>query len=250
MILKSLQGKVALVTGAASGIGEATAKELAEAGVKMVLLDVDEEGVYRAAKQFPNAVAVHGDIAQKGTADRAVAAAITHFGRLDVGLNIAGISGRRPIVEMEDDEWQRMIDVNLYGTFALCRAEARVMIPQHYGVIVNCSSVRAFSGVLNGTHYTASKAGINGLSYALQIELQPHGIRVNCVAPGGTATNLFRNSGQPQAPREGPRQNRGFTADQVGRLFAFLASDDSDVLEGQVLGSVRYNGMNTGVSVS
>lgn len=249
MKLDSLSGKVALVTGAASGIGEATARLLAANGARLVLVDVNGTGVRAVTSEICaagiEAFAVEADLSQPGAADDAVAEAMRRFDRLDMGLNIAGISGRRPITEMTDDEFNHMVAVNLYGTFSLCRAQARVMIPQRSGSIVNCSSVRAFSGVNNATHYVASKAGITGLTYALAIELKPHGIRVNVVAPAGTRTNLFANVDRP--PR--PTSDRPVTMaepETVARTIAFVASDDCDMLIGQTIGVVRYTGENTG----
>src|SRR4051794_17458603 len=129
MKLASLADKVALLTGAASGIGEATARLLADNGSRLVLVDVNAAGLERVASEL-HATAVHADLSQPGAADEAVSRAVERYGRLDMGLNIAGISGRRPIVEMTDDEFNHMVAVNLYGTFSLCRAQARVMIPQ------------------------------------------------------------------------------------------------------------------------
>jgi NAD(P)-dependent dehydrogenase (short-subunit alcohol dehydrogenase family) len=245
MKLASLADKVALVTGAASGIGEATARLLADNGSRLVLVDVNGPALERVANELDGA-AVHVDLAEPGAADAAVARAMEVYGRLDMGLNIAGISGRRPITEMTDDEFNHMVSVNLYGTFALCRAQARVMIPQGSGSIVNCSSVRAFSGVNNATHYTASKAGIVGLTYALAIELRPKGIRVNVVAPAGTRTNLFANVDRP--PSLVTNSGRPVTMaepETVARTIAFVASDDCDMLVGQTIGVMRYNGANT-----
>jgi 3-oxoacyl-[acyl-carrier protein] reductase len=248
MKLDSLSGKVALVTGAASGIGEATARLLADNGARLVLVDLNGEGVRGVTSEIRGmgveAFAVEADLSRPGAADAAVAEAMRRFDRLDMGLNIAGISGRRPITEMSDDEFNHMVAVNLFGTFSLCRAQARVMIPQRSGSIVNCSSVRAFSGVNNATHYVASKAGITGLTYALAIELKPHGIRVNVVAPAGTRTNLFANVDRPPRPSSN-RPAAMVEPETVARTIAFVASDDCDMLIGQTIGVVRYTGENT-----
>ena len=251
MKLDSLAGKVALVTGAASGIGAATARLLAENGSRLVLVDINGDGVRSVTDELRQAgveaFALEVDQSRPGAADAAVAEVMRRFGRLDMGLNIAGISGRRPITEMTDNEFNHMIEVNLYGTFSLCRAEARVMLSQHSGSIVNCSSVRAFSGVNNATHYVASKAGITGLTYALAIELRPHGIRVNVIAPAGTRTNLFANVDRPPAPPDpGRRPPTIVEPETVARTIAFVASDDCDLLIGQTIGVVRYTGENTG----
>ncbi len=249
MKLDSLAGKSALVTGAASGIGQATARLLADNGARLVLVDINGEGVRQVASELraggAEAFAVAADLSQPGAADEAVAEAMRRFERLDMGLNIAGISGRRPITEMTDAEFNHMVAVNLYGTFSLCRAQARVMIPRRSGSIVNCSSVRAFSGVNNATHYVASKAGITGLTYALAIELKPHGIRVNVVAPAGTRTNLFANVDRPPRPAS-DRPVSMVEPETVARTIAFVASDDGDLLIGQTIGVVRYTGENTG----
>ncbi len=251
MILDSLSGKVALVTGAASGIGQATARLLAENNVRLALVDVNDGPLEELARslreQGKDAIAIQADLSQPGTADRAVDRTVETYGRLDSAMNIAGVSGRKPILEMTDDDWNGLMGINLYGTFSLCRAEARVMVPRKSGTIVNCSSVRAFSGVNNATHYTAAKAGIVGLTYALAIELKPQGVRVNVVVPAGTQTGMttylqaLRDPAQP-APSSGAIMQ----PEQVARTIAFLASEDSDMLVGQAIGVTRYAGEGTG----
>ncbi len=126
------------------------------------------------------------------------------------------------------------------------------MIKQHYGVIVNCSSVRAFSGLAESAAYTSAKAGVNGLTYTLAIELAPFGIRVNAVAPAGTATSMVPLLGRTPEQVAQAQANPSpvtMTADQVARTVVFLANDESDMLNGQIVGVVRYRGDNTGNEV-
>ena len=258
MRLEALSGKVAILTGAGSGIGAASAKMLAESGVKLTLVDynqdwLDDTVANIAGRGQQDVLPVHSDISQPGSGDHVVEATLQRFGRLDIGINIAAINQRRLVVDMSDDDWNRVIGINLYGTFNFCRAYARVMVRQRYGVIVNCSSVRAFSGLAESAHYTAAKAGVDGLTYSMAIELAPYGIRVNAVAPAGTATNMALLTGSTPERVAASLANPGpttMTPDQVARTVVFLASDESDLLNGQVVGVVRYRGDNTGNEVA
>ncbi len=254
MAFDSLSGKVAIVTGGAAGIGAAAAKIMAESGARLTLVDynqdwLDETGTFIKTQLGQEVLAIKADVSEPGVGDMAVAETLKRYGRLDIDVNIAGINQNCPIIDMTDDDWNRMLNVHLYGTFSFCRASAREMVKQGRGVIVNCSSVRAFSGLADCSHYTAAKGGINGLTYSLAIELGKHGIRVNAVAPAGTATKLSlmlgRTPEQVAASIANPPPTI-MTAEQVGRTVAFLASDESDMLNGQVVGVTRYRGDNAG----
>ncbi len=230
---------------------------LAESGVRLVLVDSNPDSVRQTAASIAadgqQVTTVHVDIAGPGSGDRVVEEALRQYGRLDIGINIAGVNQQRLVVDMSDDDWNRVVGVNLYGTFNFCRAYARVMVRQRYGVIVNCSSVRAFSGLAESAHYTAAKAGINGLTYSMAIELAPFNVRVNAVAPAGTATNMALQTGSTPAQVAAAIANPPptiMTAEQVARTVVFLASDESDMLNGQVIGVVRYRGDNTGNEVA
>lgn len=247
MNVAGLSGKRAFVTGAASGIGAATAILLARNGARLCLVDRDAAGLadtaQRAAAAGGRAITVTADVASASGVRQAVETAVGELGPLDVCVNVAGVSGRSPLIEMTDDEWERVVRVNLNGTFYVCREVGRRMAARGSGSIVNVSSTRAVVGLANGAHYAASKAGVVALTYSLAEELRGSGVRVNVVLPGATDTPLFRSM-HSAAARDQQRGGPGgvASAEAVARLIVFVASDDGEPLTGQALGWVhRYS---------
>ncbi len=189
-----LSGQVALVTGGASGIGEATCAVLAEAGAAVVVGDVDGKGASQTAdritEQGARALAVPVDVTRRSAVEALVDRAVEHFGALDVMCNVAGVPSDGLIEEVTEAELDRVLDINLKGVFFGCQAAMRVMKPRRRGVIINVSSTGIDVPVPGNGVYAITKAGVAMLSMVLATEAGPHGIRVNAIAPGATITNF------------------------------------------------------------
>ncbi|MDH5333583.1 MAG: 3-oxoacyl-ACP reductase FabG [Thermoleophilia bacterium] len=193
--MTGLAGRVAVVTGAARGIGRGIAEALAAEGASMVVADVDAEGAERVAEALAGAgvqaLGVPVDVGVEVDARRLAETTLDAFGRVDVLVNNAGVASSSPLIETTLDEWNRVLAVDLTGVFLCSRAVAPTMIAQGSGVIVNVGSQLGLRGAPNLAAYCAAKAGVHGLTKALARELAPHGIRVNAVAPGPVDTEIL-----------------------------------------------------------
>lgn len=197
MDLFDLQGEIAFVTGAGSGIGQRIAVGLAEAGADVVCFDLPasaglEDTAARVRKLGRRSVIQTGDVTRGEDLERAVQAGETQLGPLSIALNCAGIANAAPAEEMAFEQWQRVQSVNLDGVFLSCQAQARVMLPRRRGVIVNIASMSGTivnRGLLQA-HYNSSKAAVIHLSKSLAMEWSDRGIRVNSISPGYTATPM------------------------------------------------------------
>ena len=191
-----LDGQAAVVTGGASGIGEATAHVLASAGAAVVIGDIDEEGARGTAKQIEadggRAVALRADTTRRADVDTLVDRAVSEFGQLDIMCNVAGIGYAKPVTEITDGDFDRLININLRGVLYGCQAALRVMTPRKSGSIVNVSSTAIDCPYPNQGLYGMTKAGVAYLSQVLGVEAAANGIRVNAIAPGSTPTNFGR----------------------------------------------------------
>ena len=234
----SLDGKVALITGAASGIGRATAERYAEAGASVVAADLSLDGVEELASSLGDRVAaVACDVSDAASADAAVATAVERFGRLDVLCNIAGVLRFEHTHEVSDDEWALVIGVNLTGTFNTTRAALRVMVGQGAGSIINTASSAAFRASPWASAYGASKAGVIGFTKAIAVEYGRQGIRSNCVAPAGVRTPMI---GSFRLPEGGDfslvERIMAFDGEldpvDIANTFVFLGSDEADRING------------------
>ncbi|GHJ92425.1 oxidoreductase [Streptomyces sp. NE5-10] len=229
-----LTGKVALITGAARGMGEAEARLFAALGARVVLTDVREaEGGATAASLGAAARFVRHDVTDEASWNAAVAAAVDGFGRLDVLVNNAAVYSTSPIEDEDPARLDALLRVNLVGPFLGIRAAAPALRASGGGSIVNISSQAGLQGIWGHGAYGAAKWGLRGLTKTAALELGPDGIRVNSVHPGAIATAMTAHLGtasHPAAPL-----GRVGEPEEVARLVAFLASDDSSYLSGAEL---------------
>jgi len=236
-----LKGKVAIVTGAAQGIGRGIALALAIEGTKVVVSDISDKiaDVVREIKSLGfEALAVRANVAESKETEEMAKAAIKKFGRIDILVNNAGIYPFKPLVEMKEEDWDRVIGVNLKGVFNCTKAVLSKMIEQKSGNIINISSIAGtVVGYPNLVHYSASKGGMLGFTRSAAIELAQYGIRVNAIAPGAVETPGTKVAGEEalkQVEQTIPQKRMGQPRD-IANLVVFLASEDSSYITGQLI---------------
>ncbi len=235
----ALDAKVAIVTGAARGIGRACAERFAAEGAAVVLADLDAPGGEVAAAGV-GASFVRCDVSRRADVERLVEAAVGRYGTLDLVVNAAGMNHRATLLETTEEDWDRVIDVDLKGTFLVGQAAARWMVAAgRPGAIVNFSSVMATLALADQVPYCAAKGGVNQLTKALALALAAHGIRVNAIGPGPVMTDLMRvvvhdeeKMGELLA-----RTPLGRVAgcEEIASVAVFLASDAASFITGQTI---------------
>jgi len=237
-----LRDKVALVTGAAQGIGFACAQAFAAEGAKVMLADLNEGAVQAAAaKVGSSAAGTTCDVSKKASVDRAVAAAVEKFGRLDILVANAGIVHAAEFLDLEEADFDRVLAVNLKGVFLAGQAAARQMVKQGGGgAIINMSSVNAVLAIPNQVPYVVSKGAINQLTKVMSVALAKHGIRVNGIGPGTILTELAKTAvlGNKEAERKilsrTPMGRMG-EPEEIARVAVFLAGEGASYLTGQTI---------------
>lgn len=234
-------GKVAVVTGAARGIGQAIAKRLAQEGADVVICDLQAEWLAETAgivqglgrKALPLAV----DVGDSEAVNACIAEVVKVFGKVDVMVNNAGITKDTLLVRMSDDDWDAVLRVNLKGTFLFSRAVAKHMMKQRSGAIVNIASISGIIGTAGQANYAASKAGVIGLTKSTANELAGRGVRANAIAPGfisSKMTDALSEDVRKQYLSRIPLARFG-TVEDIANAVVFLASEQSSYLTGQTL---------------
>jgi len=233
-----LANKTALVTGGGRGIGRAITELLAAEGARVAVADVDLEAARQVVSQLPTpGLAVRIDVASADSVQQGMDEVLAAFGCLDVLVNNAGITRDGLLMRMSEQDWDLVLDINLKGVFHCCKAAVRPMMKARQGRIISISSVVGITGNPGQANYSASKAGLLGLTRSLARELASRNITVNAVAPGFIATDMTEKL--PPAAREAmlaqvPLGRPGTPAD-VAAAVLFLASDDASYLTGQVI---------------
>lgn len=242
-----LEGKVAVVTGAAMGIGRATVILLAREGAKVVVADVDEEQAEQTVELITEsdgeARFVRTDVSRPEDVESAIDAAVDGYGKLDVLHNNVGVAMGASVVDTTEELWSRVLDVNLGGVYRGCKYAIPHMIRNGGGSIVNSSSVQALRGLKGWAAYAASKGGIISLTQQVALEYAPYGIRVNCIAPGTILTpmnsQVFEEAEDPEALKETWNRmhpvGRFGKPEEVAEAVLFLAADSSSFITGQTL---------------
>jgi 3-oxoacyl-[acyl-carrier protein] reductase len=235
-----LKNKVVIITGAGAGIGKETALLFSKEGAKVVVADIDEKGGKETVAEFDRAGAgffFKLDVTNREQIKQMVEETLKKYGRIDVLINNAGIVQDALVRKMTEEQWDRVVDINLKGVFNCIQGVIKVMIDQGRGVIINASSIVGLYGNFGQTNYAATKAGVIGMTKSLAKELGRKGIRVNAVAPGYTMTRMMANV--PEKVLQGmiektPLKRLGEPID-IAYAYLFLASDEAEYVTGAVL---------------
>jgi 3-oxoacyl-[acyl-carrier protein] reductase len=239
------QGRAAIVTGGGSGIGAAVVRRLVAEGARVAALDRDRAQLKEVFADLPEVTPLEADVADREAVDAAFAEYVdTHDGRLDVLVHSAGVRGvHQPVVgyiddeyhEMSDAEWQRVLSVNLYGTFHCVRAGLRHMVPRRRGAVVTLSSVAGLGGMPRTAQYSATKAAVRAFSQAVAQEVIEYGIRVNIVAPGPTLTPMLGLGPANQMQQWNLPIKRPADPGEIAAGICYLASDEASFHVGETM---------------
>ncbi|MFZ9037756.1 MAG: SDR family NAD(P)-dependent oxidoreductase [Gammaproteobacteria bacterium] len=234
-------GRTALVTGGASGIGFAVARQLAELGAKIAIADIDIDAAQAAASRLPGAevMVVQVDVRDPEDAANMIGAVVAKYGKLDILVHSAGVGIEKGFLETTAEEWQRLIDIDLSGTFYCAQAAARHMVDNGYGRIINLASTAGIRGGTGRTAYGAAKGGVITLTRVMAVELAAYGVTANALAPGAIETELVARMHSEETRRvyrAGIPLDRYGTPDETAFCAVFLASEQAGYITGHILG--------------
>jgi 3-oxoacyl-[acyl-carrier protein] reductase len=239
--LIKLDNKNAIVTGGAKGIGAAIALKLAQAGCNVLVSDIDESGAQNIAKKISElgrkSLAIRSDVSNLADAEKMISTAVQELGSIDILVNNAGITRDNLLMRMSEAEWDSVININLKGTFNCVKAASRTMLKQRSGKIINLASVVGVMGNAGQVNYSASKAGVIGLTKSVAKEFGPRNIQVNAIAPGYIETDMTKDlpEGAKNAFIDLIPAKRAGQSDDVANTVLFLASELSSYITGQVI---------------
>lgn len=235
-----LANKVAIITGATQGIGLACAERLVNEGARVMMVDVKPEGADAAAKLGDAARFFAADVSQKADVDAMLAATLREFGQVDILINNAGVTHAADFLDLAEEDFDRVLRINLKSMFLCGQAAAREMVKRQSGCIINMSSVNSELAIPNQVPYVVSKGGVNQLTKVMALNLAPHGIRVNGIGPGTILTELAKKAvmASPEARHtilSRTPMGRCGEPEEVASIAAFLASDDASYMTGQTM---------------
>ncbi len=237
-----LDNKIAVVTGAAQGIGKVIAMHLVQKGASLVLCDINLEMAKEAAREIEEAggkcLALKSDVSNMQDAEKIIKEAVAHFGSLDILVNNAGITRDNVLIRMKEEQWDQVMAVNLKGTFNVTKAAIKVMMRKKSGKIVNIASITGLMGNAGQANYSASKAGVIGFTKSIAREYADRGITVNAVAPGfieTAMTDAIPEREREELIRQIPVKKLGAPEDVANAVY-FLVSEEASYITGQVIG--------------
>lgn len=240
--MASLTDKIAIVTGGGDGIGRATALLFSQEGARVVIADISPDASRRVAEEIAaqkrNALPLATDVTEKESVQRMVEESLRQWGRIDILINIVGGSFPTPVLEMEESDWDRVVNLNLKSVYLCCRAVLPAMAGRRYGKIVNLASAQAYTGSPTRANYTAAKLGIVGFSKSLALEVVRLGINVNVVAPGLVATERVRSRYSDEEWKEANLSRpmgRAVLPEEVAGAILFLVQDSQASVTGQTI---------------
>jgi NAD(P)-dependent dehydrogenase (short-subunit alcohol dehydrogenase family) len=240
--LASLTDRVAIVTGGGDGIGRATSLLFSREGARIVVADISMQAAQQVAEEIArekrDAVALTTDVTQKDSVQKMVEESLRRWGRIDILINIVGGSFPKPDLEMEEPEWDRVVNLNLKSVYLCCRAVLPAMAQRRYGKIVNLASAQAFSGSETRANYTAAKLGVVGFSKSLALEVIGLGINVNVVAPGLVATERVRSRFSEEEWKKvtsSRPMGRAVLPEEIAGAILFLVQDGQASVTGQII---------------
>lgn len=244
--MAALNGKIAIVTGGGGGIGGAIARRFAREGAKVAVADIDSAAAKSCADPIAaescEAIALCVDVTRKESAHEMIQKTLHHWSRIDILVNVAGGAERKHVLDMNAEDWDRVVDLNLKSVFLCSQAVLPTLLKQHYGKIVNISSIYGFTGNATRSSYAAAKAGVAAFTKSLALEHAHDGINVNAIAPGRVETPRVRSHYTDEAWAAAVAQipmGRTGTPEEIAATALFLVTDENKYITGQ---TVHING--------